>query len=179
VKQTIIALVEDKPGVLNRIASMFRRRNFNIESLTVGHTASPGLSQMTIVVNTSHTNANLVQSNLYKLINVVDVQQVNEQDAIIRELALIKVKVNKETRAEVIQLADIFHARIVDVDIERLVVEVTGPEERVDRCVKILANFEVEEIVRTGRVAMRRGRPRTEAVDHYLALNGNGRQPAA
>lgn len=178
-KQTIIALVEDKPGVLNRVASLFRRRNFNIESLAVGHTATPGLSQMTIVVDTSRTNTHLVETNLYKLINVVDVQQVDEGEAVIRELALIKVRVNRDTRAEVIQLADIFHARIVDVDLERLVVEVTGPEERVDRLIKMMENFGIEELVRTGRVAMRRGTPKTEALEDYLNRNGNGKGPAA
>ncbi|MFQ5610673.1 MAG: acetolactate synthase small subunit [Anaerolineae bacterium] len=175
-KQTIVALVEDKPGVLNRVASLFRRRNFNIESLTVGHTATPGLSQMTLVVDTNRTNATLVQSNLYKLINVVDVQQVNKDDAVIREMALIKVRVTKDTRPEVIQLAEIFRGRIVDVALDALVLEITGPEERVDRLIKMMENFGIEELVRTGRVAMSRGKAETTVVEKYLARNGNGRK---
>ena len=114
---TFIALVENKPGVLNRVASLFRRRNFNIESLAVGRTEDPNVSRMTIVVNcpSGDVDAHRIEANLYKLVNVIDVQDVTHQPSVTRDLALIKVKVGPERRAEVNGLAEIFRARIVDV----------------------------------------------------------------
>ena len=157
-KSTLIALVEDKPGVLNRVASLFRRRAFNIESLTVGHTEQPGVSRMTIVVDSDRTDVQKVAQNLYKLVNVIRVDDVTEQPAVMRDLALIRVRANGGgTRSEVMQIVDTFRARVVDVGLETLMVEVTGAEEKIDGLVDVLRPFGVMEMVRTGRVAMVRG----------------------
>jgi acetolactate synthase-1/3 small subunit len=157
-KSTLIALVEDKPGVLNRVASLFRRRAFNIESLTVGHTEQAGVSRMTIVVDSTRTDTQKVVQNLYKLVNVIEVEDVTEEPAVMRDLALIKVKANGGgTRSEVMQIVDTFRARVVDVSLGALMVEVTGNEEKIDGLVDVLRPFGIVEMVRTGRVAMVRG----------------------
>lgn len=153
----LVALVENKPGVLTRVASLFRRRGFNIESLTVGHTDTPELSRMTIVVDTSKTDASLVQANLFKLVNVVDVQNVTRQPAVMRDLALIKVRIDQQTRFEIVQLMDIYRAKIVDVCPESMIIEVTGPEAKIDSVVEMLKPYGIIEMVRTGLVAMVRG----------------------
>ena len=150
-KQTLIALVEDKPGVLNRIASLFRRRNFNIESLTVGHSETPGVSRMTIVTDEEELlRRNIVRQNLYKMINVIDVADVTEEPCVIRETALIKIKANAANRAEVMNIADIYRARIVDVATESLIVEVTGDSEKVNSIADLLKPFGIIEMTRTG-----------------------------
>ncbi len=156
-KHTLVALVEDKPGVLNRVASLFRRRAFNIESLTVGHTDQPHLSRMTIVVDASQTSAQIVEANLAKLVNVVDVQDVTGLDTIERDLALIKVRADAIGRAEIAQLADIFRAKVVDVASDSVVLEVTGDEAKINGLVDLLRPKGILEMVRTGRVAMVRG----------------------
>jgi acetolactate synthase-1/3 small subunit len=157
-QSTLIALVEDKPGVLNRVASLFRRRAFNIESLTVGHTEQPGVSRMTIVVDSSRTDAQKVVQNLYKLVNVIQVIDVTEDPSVMRDLALIKVQANGGgTRAEVMQIVETFRARVVDVALKTLVVEVTGTDEKIDGLVDVLRPYGIVEMVRTGRVAMARG----------------------
>ncbi len=153
----LVALVENKPGVLTRVASLFRRRGFNIESLTVGHTDSPEISRMTIVVDTNKTDASMVAHNLYKLVNVLDVQDVTRQPAVMRDLALIKVRVNQQTRFEIVQLADIYRAKVVDVCSDSMILEVTGPEAKIDSIAEMLQPYGVIEMVRTGLVAMVRG----------------------
>jgi acetolactate synthase-1/3 small subunit len=155
--RTLVAWVEDKPGVLNRVASLFRRRAFNIESLTVGHTDEPGVSRMTIVVDSERTDAEKVVQHLYKLVNVIKVEDVTEQPAVVRDLALIKVCAGNGTRLEVMQIVDTFRARVVDVGLDTLMVEVTGTEEKINGLVEVLRPFGVQEMVRTGRVAMVRG----------------------
>lgn len=154
--RTLIALVEDKPGVLNRVSSLFRRRAFNIESLTVGHTEQPGVSRMTIVVNTARTDAEKVAQNLSKLVNVIRVEDVTEMPAVMRDLALVKVHTNGN-RSEVLQIVETFRARVVDVSLNSLMIEVTGTEDKIDGLVEVLRPFGIIEIVRTGRVAMVRG----------------------
>ncbi len=157
-RSTLIALVEDKPGVLTRVASLFRRRAFNIESLTVGHTEKAGVSRMTIVVDSTRTDAQKVLQNLYKLVNVIQVEDVTEEPAVVRDLALIKVRANGGgTRSEVMQIVDTFRARVVDVGLDSLMVEVTGTEDKVDGLVEVMRPFGIVEMVRTGRVAMVRG----------------------
>jgi len=157
-KHTLITLMEDKPGVLNRVASLFRRRNFNIESLTVGHSEMPGISRMTIVVNADHAGGiEQVEKQLYKLVNVTKVSDVSHEPTVIRELALIKVHAAAPTRAEIMQLVDIFRANVVDVAAESLTIEITGPEDKVNSLVQLLRPFGIKEMVRTGRVAMVRG----------------------
>jgi acetolactate synthase I/III small subunit len=153
----LVALVENKPGVLTRVASLFRRRGFNIESLTVGRTDSPEISRMTIAVDANKTDAAMVEHNLYKLVSVIDVHDVTRQPAVMRDLALIKVQVNQQTRFEVVQLADIYLAKVVDVCPESMILEVTGPESKIDSIVDMLQPYGILEMVRTGLVAMVRG----------------------
>ena len=155
--RTLVAWVEDKPGVLNRVASLFRRRAFNIESLTVGHTEEPGVSRMTIVVDSERTDAEKVVQHLYKLVNVIKVEDVTEQAAVVRDLALVKVRASNGSRSEVMQIVETFRARVVDVGLDTLTVEVTGTEDKINGLVEVLRPFGVEEMVRTGRVAMVRG----------------------
>jgi acetolactate synthase-1/3 small subunit len=173
-RQTLITKVENKPGVLNRVASLFRRRNFNIDSLNVGQTEDPRFSRMTIVVNTKDVDAHKVEANLYKLVNVVDVQDVTGQSALLRELALIKVKAKNGQRAEIANLANIFGAKIIDVAEDSVVVQVASGEEKVNSLVELLRPFNIVELVRTGQVAMMRGS--TEGVRHTPGAGGNGYQ---
>ena len=156
-KHTLIALMEDKPGVLNRVASLFRRRSFNIESMTVGHSETPGISRMTIVVDADHAGIEQVEKQLYKLVNITKVSDISHEPTVIRELALIKVHATTAARAEIMQLVDIFRAKVVDVAAESLTIEITGPEDKVDSLIQLLRPFGIKELVRTGRVAMVRG----------------------
>jgi acetolactate synthase-1/3 small subunit len=157
-KHTLVALVENKPGVLNRVSSLMRRRSFNIDSLAVGTTDDPTISRMTIVIDASKTNAALVERNLTKLVNVIDVQDVTFLPAVARELALIKVRVSDATkRGELKQISDMFQSRVVDVSKESIMIEVTGEETKVDSMLNVLNDYGVIEVVRTGRIAMARG----------------------
>jgi len=158
---TFVVYVEDKPGVLNRIASLFRRRAFNIESLTVGHTEAPGVSRMTIVVGTDREGARKVEAHLYKLVNVLRVDDVTATPAVYRDLAMIKVTATPDTRSHIMQLVDVYRARIVDVAPGSLMIEVTGTEDKIDSLLDVLRPYGVLEAVRTGRVAMARGNART------------------
>ena len=155
--RTLIALVEDKPGVLARVAGLLRRRAFNIESLTVGRTQEPGVSRMTIVVDSDRTGAEKVLQNLNKLINVIQVEDITERALVARNLALIKVQVNGGSRAEVMQIVDSFRGRVVDVGLDTIMIEATGNEEKVEGLVQVLQAFGIVEMVRGGRVAMVRG----------------------
>jgi acetolactate synthase-1/3 small subunit len=154
---TITALVEDKPGVLARVASMFSRRGFNISNLVVGRSETPHLSRMTFVVEGDEWVVEQVTKQLYKLIDVVRVTDISSDSIVIRELALLKVKSSQETRPDIMQIVDIFRANIVDVAPDALVIEVTGDEEKVDALIELLSPFGVKETMRTGRVAMSRG----------------------
>ena len=154
---TFVVYVEDRPGVLNRVSSLFRRRGFNIESLSVGHSETSGVSRMTVVVATDANGAARIRAHLWKLVHVVRVEDISEQPAIVRELALIKLAADHENRAAVMQLAHVFHARVVDVAVESLVVEICAPEDKVSRLTDVLRPYGILEIVRTGRVAMARG----------------------
>jgi len=150
----LVALVENKPGVLTRVASLFRRRNFNIESLTVGHTDSPEVSRMTIVVDASKTNVAMVERNLFKLVNIIDVQDVTHAPAVMRDLALIKVRSEGQARFEIMQLVNVYRAKVVDICAESMIIEVTGPESKVNSLVDMLRPYGIIEMVRTGLVAM-------------------------
>ena len=149
--------MEDKPGVLNRVASLFRRRSFNIESLAVGGSEHPGLSRMTIVAIGDSAQIEQVRKQLEKLINVVKVSDITEGDMVTRELALIKVKAAASTRSEIMQIVSIFRANIVDVAPGSVTVEVTGDEDKVDSLLGLLRDFGVKEVSRTGRIALTRG----------------------
>lgn len=156
---TFVAYVEDKPGVLNRVASLFRRRAYNIESLAVGHTNQKGVSRMTIVVDDAddHSIGRRIEANLYKLVNVLRVDDLTHKDSVSREMALVKVKAVQKTRGEIVQIADIFRANIVDASPHNLVLEITGTVEKVDRLLNMLDEFGVVDVQRTGIVAMLRG----------------------
>jgi len=156
-RHILLALVEDKPGVLNRMASLFRRRGFNIESIAVGHSELPHLSRMTIVVNGSANMLEQVRKQLDKVIDVVKVSDITESDMITRELALIKVKATSATRSEIMQIVDIFRANIVDVASDSVAIEVTGDEEKINSLFNLLRGFGIREIARTGCIAMTRG----------------------
>ena len=156
-KHTIVALVQDKPGVLNRMASLFRRRTFNIESIAVGRSETPHLSRMTIVVDGATTMVEQVRKQLDKVIDVVRVTEITGDDMIARELALIKVKANSSTRSEIMQIVDIFRAGIVDVSSDSVTVEVTGDEDKINSLFNLLRGFGIKEVARTGRIAMPRG----------------------
>ena len=162
-KRTITALVQDKPGVLNRISSMFRRRGFNIASLAVGHSEVPDLSRMTFVVEGDDQVVEQMTKHLNKLIDVIKVSDISDENTVSRELALIRVRVNVQSRSEVMQIVDIFRANIVDVASESLIVEVTGDEEKVNSLHELLKSFGVLEVMRTGTIAMNRGLGRKES----------------
>ncbi|MGH2460561.1 MAG: acetolactate synthase small subunit [Chloroflexota bacterium] len=164
-KRTVVALMEDRPGVLNRVVSVLRRRSFNIDSLTVGHTDQQGISRMTIAVDGNDDVIEQVVKQLYKIIDVVKVSDVSDEKVVSRELALIKVSATSTTRSEIMQIVDVYRAKIVDVSAEALMVEVTGPEEKVDSLLSLLRGFGIKEVVRTGRVAMIRGPAATRAPD--------------
>jgi acetolactate synthase-1/3 small subunit len=170
-QHTLIALVENKPGVLNRVASLFRRRNFNIESLNVGRTENPLVSRMTIVVDSEAVEARKVEANLYKLINVLDVQDATNQPAVTRDLALIKVKATPDQRTEIANLVSIFRARIVDVAPDSVIVEITGTEDKIESLLELLRPIGIMEMVRTGRVAMMRGN--ALGIRHTPSPNGH------
>src|SRR5580765_7788209 len=154
---TFVVYVENKPGVLNRVVSLFRRRSFNIDSLTVGRTEKPDVSRMTIVVEADEDQARRVVANVYKLINVLRVDDVTNEAAVTRDLALIKVGAPHEQRSHVLELANVFRARVVDVAPESLTVEITGDEDKIDGLLEVLKPYGLLEMVRTGIVAMRRG----------------------
>jgi acetolactate synthase-1/3 small subunit len=153
-KHTLIALMEDKPGVLNRVSNLFRRRNYNIRSLAVGHSETQDISRMTVVVDGDNRVVEQVVKQLGKLVNVTDVLDVTDKPAVIRELALVKVKAGAGKRSEIIELAQVFRGRIVDVGPDSMTVEITGAEDRVNSLVSLLRPYGIEELARTGRVAM-------------------------
>ena len=156
-KHTLVALVEDKPGVLNQMASLFRRRGFNIESIAVGHSELPHLSRMTIVIDGATSVVEQVRKQLDKLVDVVKVYDITGDDLVARELALIKVKTTPTTRSEVIQIVDVFRANIVDVASDSVIVEVTGDDEKINSLFNLLSAFGIREMARAGRIAMTRG----------------------
>jgi len=154
---TFAVYVDNKPGVLNRVASLFRRRAFNIESLTVGHTEQAGISRMTVVCDTDEYGARRLEANLYKLVPVKRVENITTRPTISRDLALIKVSAAGDARAQVMQLVDVYRARVVDVSPDSLVIETTGTEDKIDSLLEVLRPYGLIEMVRTGRVSMVRG----------------------
>ncbi len=158
-KQTLITLVEDKPGVLNRISSLFRRRNFNIESLVVGHSETSGVSRMTIVANEPEASKRgNIYFNLLKLVNVIAVKDVSKLPCISREFILIKINISPDKLNEVNNIVKQYGARIVDMGTETLIVEATDEESVINNLISVLQPYEITEIVRTGKIAMRKGK---------------------
>ena len=173
---TITALVEDKPGVLTRVASLFRRRGFNIASLAVGKSELAGLSRMTFVVVGDQYTVDQATKQLDKLIDIVRVSDITQEDMVARELALIKVKSTRETRGEIIEMVQLFRANIVDVGTQTLVVEITGEEDKINALINLLEPFGIAEMMRTGRVAMVRGQVDGRTSDSIgIDFYGNGR----
>ncbi|MHB9111274.1 MAG: acetolactate synthase small subunit [Thermoleophilia bacterium] len=156
-KHTLSVLVENKPGVLARVAGLFSRRGFNIDSLAVGITEDPDVSRMTITVDAEEHPIEQVTKQLHKLINVIKITDLDPERTVARELALIKVKSDTKTRAEVMQLAEIFRAQILDVSRRTITIEITGTYEKLDAFEQLLQPHGVVEIVRTGRIAIERG----------------------
>lgn len=161
---TFVLYVENHPGVLNRVASLFRRRAYNIESLTVGHTERPGISRMTIVAGISEGAAQRVEANLYKLVPVLSVEDVTDSPTTSRSLALIKVEAQEESRHRLMEVVRVFRARVVDLAAQSLVIEITGTEDKIQALVEVLRPYGILEMARTGQVVMSRGaRKKTDA----------------
>jgi acetolactate synthase-1/3 small subunit len=164
---TFVALVEDKPGVLTRVASLFRRLNINIVSLTVGRSERVGVSRMTIVCDASPTAGHRIAASLYKLENVLEVDDVGQLSHVARELALIKVAATPKTRSQVFELVEVFRARIVDLAPESLMIEITGVESKIEGLIQVLNENgdRILEVSRTGRMVMRRGQHTSKVLE--------------
>jgi len=171
--RTFIVYVENRPGVLNRISSLFRRRGYNIESLTVGHTERPGVSRMTIVAAIAVGGAHRVEANIYKLVNVISVEDVTNTSTVSRSLALIKVEASEASRHRLMEIVRVFRARVVDIATTTLIIEITGAERKIQGLVEVLRPFGILEMVRTGQVAMTRAKLQAtrEAVTTVPAQN--------
>ena len=155
--RTFIVYVADHPGVLNRVSSLFRRRGYNIESLTVGHTHLPEISRMTVVVAIDAQGAPLVEANLYKLSEVLHVHDITSVPSLHRELVILKVAAAQDVRPEVMRVVEAFRARVLEVAVESLVIEATGTEDAIDSLIEGMRPYGILEMTRTGRVAMTRG----------------------
>jgi acetolactate synthase-1/3 small subunit len=156
---TFVSYVDDKPGVLTRVSSLFRRLNINIISLTVGRSERPGLSRMTIVCEASAEAGHRIRASLFKLENVLDVDDIAGSPAVTRELALIKVAATKDTRSPIFELVEVFRARIVDLAPESLMIEMTGVESKIEGLIQVLteSDNQILEVCRSGKMTMRRG----------------------
>jgi acetolactate synthase-1/3 small subunit len=176
---TFVVYVEDRPGVLTRVASLFRRLNINIQSVTVGRSERKELSRITIVCEASSEAGHRIRASLYKLENVVEVDDIAKAPAVTRELALIKIRVTPESRSRVFELAEVFRARIVDLAPESLMIEITGVESKIEGLIEVLNEVEgcILEICRSGKMTMRRGQ-HTSSVEHAMNV-GLSNQPLA
>jgi acetolactate synthase I/III small subunit len=174
-KHTIVALMQDRPGVLNRAVSLFRRRGFNIESLAVGHSETPGVSRMTLVVEAEDVEQ--VTKQLYRLIEVLKVSDVTNDPTIEREMALVKIHAPPQSRAEIVALTSVFDAKIVDVGVNTMIVEMTGTPAKVENFIEVIRPFGMKEMMRTGRMAMVRG-VHTHQAPADAVESGNGHMPA-
>jgi acetolactate synthase I/III small subunit len=160
-KHTLSVLVENKPGVLTRVSGLFARRGFNIDSLIVAETENPALSRMTIAVDEADRRVEQITKQLHKLINVIKITDLDPEASVERELLMIKLRADAQTRPEIMQMVEIFRAKIVDVSSEVLIVEATGTREKVSAFLEMLRPFGIVELMRTGRMAMSRGRKPT------------------
>lgn len=156
-KHVISALVENHSGVLSRVSGLFSRRGYNIDSLSVGETENPRISRMTIVTKADPQMQEQIKKQLNKLVDVIKIVELKEETAVYRELALIKVAASKESRAEIIEIANIFRAHIVDVASEALIVEATGDQGKISALSSMLEPYGIKEIIRTGLTALERG----------------------
>jgi len=156
-KHTIAVIVENKSGVLTRIAGLFSRRSFNIDSLSVGATDNPDYARMTITVQGDRDVLEQVIKQLSKLINVIRVSELEANESVVIELAVIKVSADKDNRSEIMQIVNIFRAKIIDVSHRSMIIEVTGDENKIDAMIQLLRQFGIKELARTGMVSMVRG----------------------
>ncbi len=173
-RHVVVVIVNDRPGVLNRVASLARARNFNIESLTVGHTDRPGISRMTITLRGDDFAVEQMGKQLYRLVDVLKVQDLPEEHLVEHELALVKVRATNHNRAEILRIIELYKGRVIDVSPDSLIVEHSGTEQEIDSLVALLGGFGIRELVRTGTVAMGRG---SNAVDVEAILRA-GTVPA-
>jgi acetolactate synthase-1/3 small subunit len=157
-KHTLSVLVENKPGVLARVAELFARRGFNIESLAVGTTQKPDISRMTIVVDIEEHSLEQVRKQLHKLVNVIEIVELAAESSVSREMIMVKIKVDSDNRSEVIEMVDIFRGNIVDVSKESIIVEVTGNAQKLRAFEDLVIPYGIRELVRTGKVALPRGK---------------------
>lgn len=153
----VVAIVEDKPGVLQRVAGLFRRRGFNIESLAVGHSESEGLSRITLVVDGASAPVEQVVKQLYKLIDVVKVSDLTDEAIVSRELVLVKIRCTSENRQQIIEIANLFRANIIDIATSSLILQITGDQEKIDALLDLCKPYGIRELTRTGTVSMVRG----------------------
>ena len=158
----LVAVVNNRPGVLNRVASLMRARNFNIESLAVGHTERPDVSRMTITLRGDDVAVEQVSKQLYRLIDVLKVQDVSNEPRIEHELALLKVRATNSSRSEILKIVELYRGRVVDVAADSVIIEATGTEDEVDGLIALVGGFGIKEMVRTGTTVMVRG---SQAVD--------------
>ena len=156
-KHTLSVLVENKPGVLARVAGLFSRRGFNIESLAVGPTEVDDVSRMTIVVDAATTALEQVTKQLNKLIHVLKIVELERDVSVQRELQMVKVSANGQTRSEIIEIADVFRSKVVDVDVDSITIEATGAPDKLEAMVRLLAPYGIRELVRSGMIAVGRG----------------------
>src|SRR6478736_4512699 len=156
-RHTLSVLVENKPGVLARIASLFSRRGFNIDSLAVGPTEHPDVSRMTIVVNVEDLPLEQVTKQLNKLVNVIKIVELDQSAAIQRELVLVKVRADNETRSQIVEIVQLFRAKTVDVSPEAVTIEATGSSDKLEAMLKMLEQFGIKELVQSGTIAIGRG----------------------
>jgi acetolactate synthase-1/3 small subunit len=178
---TFVSYVEDKPGVLTRVSSLFRRLNINIISLTVGRSEKPGLSRMTIVCDASAEASHRIRASMFKLENVIDVDDIAGAPSVTRELALIKVAATKDTRSPIFELVEVFRARIVDLATESLLIEMTGVESKIEGLIQVLneSDNKILEICRSGKMTMRRGHHTSSVLKAMGATEGEAEDPAA
>jgi len=184
---TFVALVDDKPGVLTRVASLFRRLSINIVSLTVGESEHPDTSRMTIVCEAPEHAADRIRASLYKLEITRDVDEVGRSEAVIRELCLIKVAAGPNepnglhSRSQIFELADVFRARVVDLAPESIMLEMTGSSSKIEGLIQVLreSNYTILEVSRTGRMAMRRGKHTSRVLKALGTPNASNEKPGA
>lgn len=161
-KNILAVLVENKPGVLTRVAGLFSRRGFNIDSLAVGETTDPEISRMTIVVDADEKTLEQVVKQLNKLINVIKISNITNKGVVVRELLLIKVKTTSGTRQEILQIVDSFRAKVVDLSLDSVVIEVTGDNQKLAALQNLLEHFGILELVRAGKIGILRGSKTTK-----------------
>ena len=155
-RHILVVLVENKSGVLNRIASLFRRRRFNIESITVGYSERPGISRITILMDGEHAKVEQAIKQMYKIINVIKVTELEFQNAITKELAIIKVSVNKTNRSDVNELINMYGGKILDITLNSVTTEISADAKSIDKFIELMKNFGIKEVVRTGLIAIQK-----------------------